>query len=60
MNDIFNFVHNSTVYNNADDNTFFHKDAVILKSTIQTNQMQANPDKFQTIFTGTCNNLMTV
>ena len=65
MNDIFYFIHKSSLYNYADDNTlsFVHQDPEILKRTLeddskilidwfQTNQMQANPDKFQAIAIG--------
>jgi len=65
MNDIFYFVHKSTLYNYADDNTlsFNHKNIETLKSVLESestqliqwfnfNQMQANPDKFQAISIG--------
>jgi len=65
MNDIFYFIHKSSLYNYADDNTlsFYHHDPEILKLILeddskilidwfQTNQMQANPDKFQAIAIG--------
>ncbi|MCG8045733.1 MAG: reverse transcriptase family protein, partial [Candidatus Thiodiazotropha endolucinida] len=65
INDIFYFVQKSTIYNYADDNTLSYccKDVNILKNTLehdshilidwfQVNQMQANPDKFQTISVG--------
>jgi len=65
MNNIFYFIHKSSLYNYTDDNTlsFVHQDPEILKRTLkddskilidsfQTNQMQANPDKFQAIAIG--------
>ena len=65
MNDIFYFIKHSTLYNYADDNTlsFNHKNIETLQTVIETesnilidwfdfNQMQANPDKFQSIAVG--------
>ena len=65
MNDIFYFLKYCSIYNYADDNTlsYCHKILDILKSVLQqesislldwfgTNQMQANPDKFQAISVG--------
>ena len=65
INDIFYFVTKTTIYNYADDNTvsYSDKDLEILKETLISeclkllrwfvdNQMQANPDKFQSISVG--------
>ena len=65
MNDIFYFLKYCSMYNYADDNTlsYCHKILDILKSVLQqesiilldwfgTNQMKANPDKFQAISVG--------
>ena len=65
INDIFYFVTKTTLYNYADDNTvsYSHKDIEILKETLISeclkllkwfvdNQMQANPEKFQSISVG--------
>ena len=66
INDIFEFVQDSNLYNYADDNTlisFSHSDIQVVKSTLETdslaliqwfsdNKMQANPDKFQAISIG--------
>ena len=65
MNDIFYFLKYCSMYNYADDNTlsYCHKILDILKSVLQqesiilldwfgTNQMQANPAKFQAISVG--------
>jgi hypothetical protein len=60
INDIFQVVDHSTMYNYADDNTLFncHKDVETVKANLEhdaskviqwfdQNQMKANPDKFQ-------------
>jgi len=65
INDIFNFVHHSNLYNYADDNTLSssHKDLDVVKQNLEAdsisliqwfsdNKMQANPDKFQAISVG--------
>ena len=65
INDIFYFVHNSVLYNYADDNTlsYTHPDCSVLKNVLErdsetlidwfeVNSMKANPDKFQAICLG--------
>ena len=65
LNDIFYFVHDSALYNYADDNTlsYIHSDCKVLKDVLQKdsetliewfnfNSMKANPDKFQAICLG--------
>ena len=65
LNDIFYFVHDSALYNYADDNTlsYIHNDCKVLKDVLQKdsetlikwfdfNSMKANPDKFQAICLG--------
>ena len=65
INDIFDFIVQSILYNYADDNTlsFIHKDLLHLKSVLEQesqiliswfdqNLMKANPDKFQAICIG--------
>jgi hypothetical protein len=65
INDIFYFIEKSSLYNYADDNTlsFNHPNICVLKSTLEQesktlinwfniNQMQANPDKFQSLAVG--------
>ena len=65
LNDIFYFVHDSALYNYADDNklSYIHSDCKVLKDVLQKdsetliewfnfNSMKANPDKFQAICHG--------
>ena len=65
LNDIFNFVEESILYNYADDNTLSYSDTelnkvvdVLKKDSLNLirwfshNQMKANPDKFQAIAIG--------
>ena len=65
INDIFYFITHSKIYNYADDNTvsYWHREVNILKKTLEkdgltlidwfdSNQMQANPDKFQAVAVG--------
>ena len=65
INDIFHFITHSKIYNYADDNTvsYWHREVNILKKTLEkdgltlinwfdSNQMQANPDKFQVVAVG--------
>ena len=65
LNDIFNFVKESNLYNYADDNTLSHSgnnleglvkilenESTILINWFGDNQMKANPDKFQAIAIG--------
>jgi hypothetical protein len=65
LNDIFNFVEESILYNYADDNTLSYSDTelnkvvdVLKKDSLNLirwfshNQMKANPDKFHAIAIG--------
>jgi len=65
IKDIFYFIFDNSLYNYADDNTFitfwlwlkyYHqhlgKDSPNLIDWFTSNQMKANPDKFQTIAVG--------
>ena len=65
INDIFHFITDSSLYNNADENTesYVHTDPLVCKNVFTNdsltlvkwfsdNQMQANPDKFQGIAIG--------
>ena len=65
LNDIFHFVKENQLYNNADDNTLSHsghdldrlvksleKESTILIDWFADNNMKANPDKFQTVAIG--------
>ena len=65
INDIFYFINDSSLYNYADDNTLSYvsndvdtlvstleKDSLILIDWFTSNQMKANPDKFQAISIG--------
>lgn len=53
-NDIFHFVTNTYMYNYADDNTHSYADTdinslITKQKWFKTNQIKANPDKFQAI-----------
>ena len=65
LNDIFYFIHNSSLYNYADDNTISYSghnieqlinvletDSLNLIQWFKDNQMEANPNKFQAIGIG--------
>jgi hypothetical protein len=65
INDIFYFIYDSSLYNYADDNTLSNsgydldkiintldKDSLNLIDWLTSNQMKANPDKFQAIAIG--------
>ena len=65
INDIFNFISKSNLYNYADDNTLSYgskniddvittleEESSVLIKWFSDNHMQANPDKFQTIAVG--------
>ena len=65
LNDIFCFIHNSELYNYADDNTLSYADtdinkliktleeeSKILINWFYINKMKANPEKFQAIAVG--------
>ena len=65
INDIFYFISDSSLYNYADDNTLSNsgydldkiintldKDSLNLIDWLTSNQMKANPDKFQAIAIG--------
>jgi hypothetical protein len=65
INDIFSFVHRSSLYNYADDNTLSYQskcpkdlvhtleqDSLCLINWFKLNHMKANPDKFQAIALG--------
>ena len=65
LNDIFYFIHNSELYNYADDNTLSYADtdinkliktleeeSKILINWFYINKMKANPEKFQAIAVG--------